>query len=140
MDLKRLGRVFESCGKVRAAFLFGSRVEGKAGPLSDYDFAVLPERGYERGVKKLNLISELLPELARELGVSEDKVDLFFLTGDLPEELWYRATVKGIPLYVESQDLLTELRLRGLRFLDFKVHERKLKLREIALKNLVGAG
>ncbi len=137
MNLERLEKVFRSCSNmIRAAFIFGSRIEGRAGPLSDYDFAVLPKPDYERGRKKLKLISELLPRLTRELGVDEDKVDIVFLVEPLPEELWYRATVRGIPLYVESEDLLTDLRLRGLRFLDFQVHVKKLRLKELALRGV----
>lgn len=131
MELEKLAEVFEQFkGMIRAAFLFGSRAEGNAGPMSDYDFAVLPREG----VRKLDLISELLPALVEELSVPEDKVDIVLLSDPLPEELWYRATLLGIPLYVESGDLLTQLRLRGLRFLDFKVHVRKLKLLEISLE------
>ncbi len=121
---------------IRAAFIFGSQIEGRAGPLSDYDFAVLPKHGYERGEGKLELISDLLPALTRELGVNEDKVDIVLLVDPLPEELWYRATVRGIPLYVESDELLTDLRLKGLRFLDFQVHVKKLRLMELALKGI----
>ncbi|MEM2604064.1 MAG: nucleotidyltransferase domain-containing protein [Candidatus Korarchaeum sp.] len=132
-DLKMIFR--DHSEMLRAAFLFGSQVEGKAGPLSDYDFAILPREGYERGEGWLKLVSELLPILAEELGVSEGRIDLVALVDPLPDELWYRAILRGIPLYVE-EGLLAELRLRALRFLDFKVMVEKLKLREVTLRSL----
>lgn len=62
MEIEGLKEVFRKHrGEIRAAFLFGSRVEGRAGPLSDYDFAVLPKREYMRGEGKLELISSFCP-------------------------------------------------------------------------------
>ncbi|RLG46021.1 MAG: hypothetical protein DRO06_05100 [Thermoproteota archaeon] len=133
----RLSRLFGRYrGRVRAAFLFGSRVEGRSGPLSDYDFAILPAPGLERGEARLDLISDLVCDLAAELGVREDLVDVVFLTDELPEELIYRAVLRGIVLYAESPEVLTSLRERALRYLDFKAHAEKLRLRERALAAL----
>ncbi len=123
-------------GRVRAAFLFGSRVEGRSGPLSDYDFAILPAPGLDAGKARLDLISELVCDLATELGVREDLVDVVLLTDELPEELIHRAVLRGVVLYAESSEVLTSLRERALRYLDFKVHAEKLRLRERALAAL----
>jgi len=123
-------------GRVRAAFLFGSRVEGRSGPLSDYDFAILPAQGLDRGEERVKLISDLVCDLGRELGVREDLVDVVILSDELPEELIYRAILRGVPVYAESPELLTRLRERALRYLDFRVHVERLGLRERALEAL----
>lgn len=57
-----LARIFAARGVV-LAYLFGSQAEGKAGPLSDVDIAVLlgPQLPKERwGEAQLNLINDLI--------------------------------------------------------------------------------
>jgi uncharacterized protein len=39
-QLKKLNKIFKGYPELKIVYLFGSRVSGKTGPLSDYDFAL----------------------------------------------------------------------------------------------------
>jgi predicted nucleotidyltransferase len=69
----RLKQVFEHFPEVRAVFLFGSIAEGRAGPESDLDLAIIPT-GPDLMARQL----ELLAALVR---AGFDRVDLIFLDG-----------------------------------------------------------
>lgn len=60
--LRETGRFLKRQGFVRLAYVFGSRAEGRAGPLSDTDIAVLFKEGMgrkEMSAKKLQLINRI---------------------------------------------------------------------------------
>ena len=93
-----LKQVFEACKEVKLAYLFGSRAQGTAGPLSDHDFAVyLDERDPKRAVE---IRLELLDELQRRL--KTDKVEVVALNLAESPELKYNIIVTGTLLYEEE--------------------------------------
>ena len=71
-----LAAVFERFPAVEAAYLFGSRAEGKAGPASDFDIALVGHRADLQG-RKLDILAELV-------GAGFDRTDLVLLDGADP--------------------------------------------------------
>jgi len=64
-------------GRVLLVSVFGSRVKGRAGPLSDVDVAILPA---SRSLDERLLLACDLAALASEaFGVPDDRVDIAFL-------------------------------------------------------------
>ncbi len=101
---------------VELAYLFGSRaqIEGRAGPLSDYDFALLlrEELAFPRRY-------ELAYRLARCLGVPFDRIDLVVLNA-APIELRYGVVATGILLYEVHRAVRVEFEARTLgRYFDY---------------------
>lgn len=93
------------------AYLFGSMARGEAGPLSDYDFAVLAHDGGPQEYYRL------LHELSILMGGA--KVDVVMLK-EAPVELRYRAIKEGILLY--QKDRYTRVEFEGdtlSRYFDF---------------------
>lgn len=64
---------------VQAVYLFGSRAQGKSGPFSDYDYAVLlEEKGHFRGDELYFQLYDIFSEISkREL--KNDIIDIVFL-------------------------------------------------------------
>lgn len=88
--------IFKKYPEIKLAYLFGSRVEGKAGPMSDYDFAVYFDEktpSLKRSDIKINLITDLMGELKTN---AIDVVDLNSATDPL---LKYEAIRKQKILY-----------------------------------------
>ena len=114
-------------GRVMLVTVFGSRVKGKAGPLSDVDLAVLPaSRNLE---EKLLLACDLAALASEAFEVPDDRVDVAFLDEDLPPWLLFEALVRGAVVYCVDRDLLAGLRLKVMsEYLDFEVFKRKLNL------------
>jgi predicted nucleotidyltransferase len=64
---------------VVALYMFGSRAQGIAGPLSDYDFAVLmKEGGHKRGGKAYDQLYDILAPLCPR-SLDNDIIDIVFL-------------------------------------------------------------
>ena len=84
--------IVEDFPKVLLAYLFGSQVEGRVGPLSDFDFAVL----FDSMAMRMEVRARLSSVLARELGA--EHVDIVSLN-DAPPELAYAAISCGELLY-----------------------------------------
>lgn len=94
---------------VAALYLFGSRAQGIAGPLSDYDFAVLMKKpGDKRGGKVYDQLYEILFPLCRPRTLQNDVIDIIFLR-DAPLELRFHVIRYGQVLF-DAQPL------RRLRF------------------------
>ncbi len=92
--------------------MFGSRVRGGGGPLSDVDVAALPA---SRDVGERLLPACELAGLASEaFGVPDDRVDIAFLDEDPP--LWplFEALARGAVVYCADPDLCAGLRLRAI--------------------------
>lgn len=92
--VKNLIPIFKQYPEVKLAYLFGSRVTGKIGPLSDYDFAVyLDERD---AAKRFDIRLKLMSDIS--MAIKTDDVDLVVLN-DLDEpELKYNIISEGILL------------------------------------------
>jgi predicted nucleotidyltransferase len=115
-------------GRVLLVSVFGSRVKGRAGPLSDVDVAVLPA---SRSLDERLLLACDLAALASEaFGVPDDRVDIAFLD-DAPLWLLFEALARGVVVYCADRELLASLRLKAVsEYLDFEVFKRKLNLTE----------
>jgi predicted nucleotidyltransferase len=81
-------------------YLFGSRVEGNLGPMSDYDLAIL----VDRAVDGRPIQARLAHELAHAL--QTDRVDVVLLNC-APIELAYAIIAQGEPLY--ERDVATRV-------------------------------
>lgn len=115
-------------GRVLLVSVFGSRVKGKAGPLSDVDVAVLPaSRSLD---EKLLLACDLAALASEAFGVPDDRVDIAF-PDDAPLWLLFEALARGVVVYCADRELLASLRLKAVsEYLDFEVFKRKLNLTE----------
>lgn len=89
--LERLREALRGNDNVLLAYLFGSRVSGKASPISDYDVAVLLRDN------SLKAFAEILSSLSKALGVCEDKVDILDLSR-APLHLKAKVLSEGISL------------------------------------------
>lgn len=86
---------------VQVIYLFGSRAQGREGPLSDYDYAVLLKTtGHQRGdglyEKLYQLFSEISPRTLKN-----DVIDIVFLR-DIGLELRFHVVRYGKVLYEEE--------------------------------------
>lgn len=98
--IRRLRAAVELFPDIQLAQLFGSRVTGDAGPLSDYDIAVLLDRTADGPAVR----SQLAYESARRL--DSDLVDVVLLS-HAPIELAYAVITGGHVLY--QRDLATRV-------------------------------
>lgn len=92
-QLESLRDYFARVEQVSLAYLFGSRVSGEVGPLSDYDFGVLAA----------GPSVELRYRLGHDLGrlLDAERVDLVFLN-QAPVELAFTIIAQGQLLYQQS--------------------------------------
>lgn len=82
--------------EVRLAYLFGSRVDGRVGPLSDYDFAVLLENDQSAPAIRARLAHEL------GLVLGANRIDVVILNR-APVELAYTVITQGRPIYQRDE-------------------------------------
>jgi predicted nucleotidyltransferase len=107
---EQLGEVFSKHGLV-AAWLFGSRARQTAGPLSDFDVAVLPGPVTAAG-DRLTLRLDLLGELGRIF--ETDRVDVV-LADEAPPLLGHRILRDGELLYCSDTVGRIRFEVRTLR-------------------------
>ena len=100
-NIERIAKVFEK-NNVILAYLYGSRARGTEREDSDYDIAVL------FGKADVSVVDEirLAMEIARELGVSSDKIDIVALDKADPL-LKMRILREGVPIYERPQGFRT---------------------------------
>ena len=114
-----LSEVFK--GRVKAALLFGGRVKGYS-MKGDYDIAVYFGRPYD-----LYELGELLVDIAENLKVDEDEVDVVSLDSASPEIVL--EALDGKPIYVEDDYVLFELKVKAfMEMLDIQDVRAKLAL------------
>ncbi|MEK7080362.1 MAG: nucleotidyltransferase domain-containing protein [Patescibacteria group bacterium] len=114
-EIKNLIPVFEKYPEVKLVYLFGSRVTGKIGPLSDHDFAIyLDEKDAKKRFElKLNIISEITKSL------KTDSVDLVVLNDIDAPEMKYNVIKDGtLILQVEPFKVIVEPRILN-EYFDF---------------------
>lgn len=89
--IDQIKKIFSSHPEVKLAYLFGSRVAGDIGPLSDYDFAV-----YLDG-PAINEMFRTQIELTTELGrfLKTDDVDVVILNKSESPLLNYNVIAEG---------------------------------------------
>ncbi|MBU2545010.1 nucleotidyltransferase domain-containing protein [Patescibacteria group bacterium] len=74
-DLEKLIEIFKLYSEIKLVYLFGSRANGKVGPLSDYDFAVYLDGKDSK--KRFDLRLKLISEVCGAL--KTDDVDLVII-------------------------------------------------------------
>jgi predicted nucleotidyltransferase len=87
-----LASIFRTIQEVRLVYLFGSRVEDSAGPLSDYDFGIL----FDGEKFSPSLVAEVAHALSKVL--ETDRVDVVPLNR-APIELGYTVISQGELIY-----------------------------------------
>jgi predicted nucleotidyltransferase len=90
-ELSALQKVFEKVKEVKLVYYFGSRAEGKAGPLSDYDFAAYVEAGSKK--KRFEIRLELMAKISGLL--KTDDVDVVILNDLENTEMSYLIIAQG---------------------------------------------
>jgi predicted nucleotidyltransferase len=113
--LNQLKKVFsEEYGEiVLLAYFFGSQLQGKTGPLSDYDIAILLSPGQKPYQFKYKLQHELVNILNYE------RIDLIILN-DAPIELKYHVIVAGQIIYQKDSVTKVEFEADTLsRYFDY---------------------
>lgn len=118
-----LAAVFERTENVAAVYLFGSRANGKAGPLSDVDLAVLmtandPDRG---GDLKLQLYADCSRVLKR------NDIDVLILNQTRNLLLLDEVVRDGIVLFDRDPSLREEFEVKVVHdAIEFKEHRMKI--------------
>lgn len=115
LSIKSLEKIFEFLPQVKLVYFFGSRVTGKIGPLSDYDFAVyLDEKDFK---KRFDIRLDLLDKFSRLL--KTDNIDLLILNDIQSPELKYSIIKDGKLIYKkEPFNLLLEPKILN-EYFDF---------------------
>mgnify|MGYP001568347353 CR=1 FL=1 len=90
--IKQLIPIFELYSQVKLVYLFGSRANGKIGPLSDYDFAVYLDE--KDPIKRFDIRLGLMGKVSSVL--KTDAVDLCVLNDVEGPELKYNIIKEGV--------------------------------------------
>jgi predicted nucleotidyltransferase len=115
-ELSKLKKIFEKIREVKLVYYFGSRAEGKAGPLSDYDFAVYVQTGRKKAVFDIRL--RLMGEISRLL--KTDGVDVVMINDLENSEMKYLIITGGKLIFErEPYKVLVEPRILH-EYFDFR--------------------
>jgi predicted nucleotidyltransferase len=107
-SIKNLNSLFLKYPQVKLAYLFGSQVSRKTGPLSDYDFAFYLEEKDKK--KSFDLKLDLISSLSRIL--KTNNIDVVILNEVESPELKYNIIKEGKLIYeIEPYRLLVEPRI-----------------------------
>ncbi|KPV62648.1 MAG: Nucleotidyltransferase domain protein [Candidatus Bathyarchaeota archaeon BA1] len=124
----RINEVEEFLGKrehVKVAYLFGSYAQGREGPLSDVDIAVLLDESLSES-ERIDLRLRLIAEISAILGIMEaDKLDVIVMN-DAPINLNYEIIKNGRTLLVKDLEhkIKTESKILS-KYLDRRYYERR---------------
>lgn len=111
-EIKKIFEKESKTNNVLLAYLFGSQLKGKTGPLSDYDFAVLLSKKPSFQFKY-----ELKNKLVNAL--DDEKVDVIILN-NAHIELKYHVVATGKIIFQESSVIKTEFEADTLsRYFDY---------------------
>ena len=111
-EVKKIFAAESKNNNIFLAYIFGSQLKGKTGPLSDYDFAVLLSKKPSFQFKY-----ELKNKLVSVLGF--EKVDLIILN-DAPIELKYHVVATGKVIFQKNSIIKTEFEADALsRYFDY---------------------
>ncbi len=119
-QLKKLNKIFKGYPELKIVYLFGSRVSGKTGPLSDYDFALYIGQdkleAYHTSVDIAGKISKVL---------ETDNIDTVVLNHTDAPEMKYSIIKNGRIIYeVDSFRILIEPGIMN-EYFDFRFLLRK---------------
>lgn len=98
---EKIATLAEAYPAIRLAYLFGSQVQGRTGPLSDYDIAILMDRDNLTPAFRASLHHELV------LCMSTDRIDVVWLP-NAPIELQYAIISGGVKLYGQNRAVQVE--------------------------------
>lgn len=114
-EIQKLLPIFEEYPEVKLVYLFGSRANGKTGPLSDYDFAVYIDEA--NSIKRFNVRLEIVDKIAKKL--KTDAIDLVVINDILEPELKFNIINDGkLILEKEPFKVLIEPRIMT-EYIDF---------------------
>ena len=128
-----LATVLRQYPAIDAAFLFGSRAEGKAGPASDFDIALVGVRA-ELQAKKLDILAELV-------AAGFERTDLVLLDGADPF-MQFEASLdmgchivadEGLGTVEQDRDIPRLFRENG--FIDAELEQRWIRM--IGFRNIL---
>jgi len=115
-NLEKFLAIFKLYPEIKLVYLFGSRVSGKTGPLSDYDFAVYLNEKDKKKISKIRL--ELLDKISRAL--KTDNIDVVVLNTVESPELKYNIIKEGkLILEKEPYKVLVEPKILT-EYFDFR--------------------
>lgn len=97
-NLEKIDKIFSRFSKVKLAYFFGSMASGKAGPMSDYDFAVWLDE--ENKKKTFDIKFELQDKISLEL--KTDKVDIVILNLAESPELKFNVIKDGKLIFAKE--------------------------------------
>lgn len=124
LELKKL---FGKHSEIKLVYLFGSQATGKAGKMSDFDFAFYLDTKDKS--KYFDLKLELIGKIARI--IKNDKVDIVILNTTESPELKYFIIKDGKLIYSkEPYKLLVEPRILN-EFFDFNTQLKKYNLTKV---------
>ena len=98
-----LNSIFNQYPEIRLVYLFGSRVRGDVGPLSDYDFAVYLENADKKRMFEIKF--SLQAKLSRSL--KTDNVDVVLLNIAGSPELKYNIIKEGKIIFEKKESRIT---------------------------------
>lgn len=105
INFTRIVNIFRKHCEIKLAYIFGSQIDGEAGPLSDYDFAVYVNLTNIKKIFDLKFVVH--NELCQIL--KTDKVDLVILNLTKNSIIKYQIIKSGKLIYeVEPYKLLIE--------------------------------
>jgi len=126
-NLEKILAIFKLHPKIKLVYLFGSRVSGKTGPLSDYDFAVYLDEKDKKKISKIRL--ELLDKISRVL--KTDNIDVVVLNTVESPELKYNIIKEG-KLILEKEPFKVIIEPKILtEYFDFRILLLKYNLTKV---------
>lgn len=125
--ITKLRKIFQEFEKVKMVYLFGSKVSGKTGPLSDYDFAIYVD---EKDKQKLFEIKyKLRDKISRLFGT--DKIDVVIINTTQSPELKYNIISNGKNIYeIEPFRVIVEPKILN-EYFDYYQLVKKYKLTKV---------
>ena len=130
--LRRLKFFFDGVEDIDFVLVYGSTARGDSSVTSDIDLAVRFHTQPDH-----DKVSSLIQDLAKNLQVVEDRIDILLLRDDLPVEILFKVIRDGVFVtgnlksYKKFRDKTISM------YLDFKIFKEKLKLQENYLKTLI---
>ncbi|MEK6577508.1 MAG: nucleotidyltransferase domain-containing protein [Nitrospirota bacterium] len=94
-QLNDLESIFNDYPEIKLVYFFGSKAAGKAGPMSDYDFAVFMDEKEKK--KNFDIKFALIDKISRFF--KTDKVDIVILNLTESPELKYNIIKEGRLIY-----------------------------------------
>ncbi len=113
--------------------IFGSLVKGKFNQFSDIDLAVKILNNKDA----LNIIPMFIVDVAENLGIVEDKIDVLLLNDEIPIELEFDVFSNGILIYARDKELYINMITKVFsKYADYIIFIKKLNLRKAYVEAL----